>query len=489
MEIARTLSHLNSAGPCLARRLCTAAEKMTSPKAGPRRSLDRVYRRLSALPATLESVTKTLNDYESENGKCISKSELVRCIKELRRYRRFHHALEIMSWMENKKMNLSSGDHAVRLDLIAKSNGITAAESYFAGMSPAERGFSTYGTLLNCYCTEVWPNKALALFAKMHIIDILLYALPFNNFMSLHLRLGHPQRIQAIYHEMKRRNVPPCTLTYNLLMQSYGCLNDIEGVERIFEEMKRDRVVCLDWSSYSNLAAIYVKAGNVVRAESALRMLERKMPPNSREAHHFLIGFYAKTSNAWELNRVWDSLKSRFSVVTNADYLVMLRGLAKLNDIRGFMRCFKEWESVRVSFDRRIVSFVLRVYLEHDMYEEAVLIFDDALRRTGGPLFKAREMFMVFFLRADQLDMALNHLKEAFSTGEHHRWQPKPETVKAFLTYFKGKKDVDGAERFCAILKHINCLNSDACSLLLSTYVAAGRMAPDMCRRLEQNGI
>lgn len=54
----------------------------------------RIYRRLSPLAGFGGSVPKTLNEYIME-GRKLSKLDLVRCAKELRKYRRYEHALEV----------------------------------------------------------------------------------------------------------------------------------------------------------------------------------------------------------------------------------------------------------------------------------------------------------------------------------------------------------------------------------------------------------
>ncbi|KAJ4847666.1 hypothetical protein Tsubulata_046917 [Turnera subulata] len=468
-------------------RLFTTA---SSPKvaAGMPRDPDRLYRRLSRLEKTGGSVAKTLNEYIME-GKAIRKEELTRCIKSLRKYNKFSSALQIMEWMEKRKINFAYSDYAIRLDLIAKAKGVAEAENYFTGLPSDAKNELTYGALLNSYCKELMTDKALAHFKKMDELKYLSRSLPFNNLMTLYLRLGQPEKVEAVVSEMKQRNVGLCSFSYNLWLQSYGSLNDIEGVERVLDEMKKGHKDTFDWTTYSNLATIYVKVGLVEKAESALKLLEEKMGHPDRLAYHFLISLYAGISNRDAVNRVWNMLKSRFEIVTNMSYLVMLHALGKLKDVEGFTSCFKEWESSCSAYDSRVANVAIRIYLEHDMYEEAEKVFQDAVKRTNQPLAKAREMFMVFFLKLHKVHLAIEHMRAIFAESAEAEWQPEDKTVNAFFNYFEEAKDVDGAEKFCKILKHVQSLDATAYTLLLKTYIAAKELAPEMRQRLEEDGI
>jgi pentatricopeptide repeat protein len=395
--------------------------------------------------------------------------------------------MQIMDWMEKKKIKYNSTDHALRLDLLSKTKGILAAEEYFNILLPTAKDRLTYGALLNCYCKELMEDKALALFKKMGELNFLLSDLAFNNLMSLYMRLNQPEKVPPLVQEMKRRSIPPSTITYNIWMRSYASLNDIEGVERV---MREDESKC-DWTKYSNLASIYVKARLFEKAESALKKLEEVMKPSKREAYHYMISLYASTNNLDEVNRVWNSLKSTFPKVNNMSYLAMLQALHRLEGggVDGLTKCYKEWESSCSSYDVRLANVAISVYLSQDMFEEASLVFDTAIKRCRGPFFAARESFMVYFLKTHQLDLALSHLEAAVSEVKDNKWRPTLATRTVFLNYFEAEKDVDGAEKFCSVLKTFDCLTYKIYHFLLNTYIAAGKSAPKMHQRLKEDHI
>ncbi|KAK7269597.1 hypothetical protein RIF29_22330 [Crotalaria pallida] len=429
-------------GKWLLRRLCTEAKKLN------------LYQKLSKLEMTGGTVTHTLNQYVMQ-GKAIRKEELERCVKQLRKYRKFQHALEIMEWMEMRKVNFASDNHAVHLDLVSKTKGLVAAENYFNDLPPQSKNKYTYGALLNCYCKELMTDKALAHFEKM---DELGYVtnLAFNNLMSLYMRLGQPEKVPPLVQDLKQRKIPMAAFTYHVWMNSYASLNDLDGVVRVYEEMKREDGNEINWQTYSNLAAIHVKAKDFEKADSMLKMVEKEVKPQQREAYHFLLSQYAGTSNSGEVYRVWNTLKT-VSPVTNLSYLTMLQSLRRLNDMEGIINCFKEWESNCNNHDIRLVTIAIGAYLSQNLYDEAESVLKDAMRRRNkGPFFKIHEMFMMFCLEKSQLDGAVSHLEAALSEVKNDEWRPSSEVVSAFLKYYEEKTDVDGVEELSRILKTHN---------------------------------
>ncbi|KAH6811213.1 hypothetical protein C2S51_024975 [Perilla frutescens var. frutescens] len=474
---------LAAGAPALVRRLSTEVRAAAPPLLE-----DRLYRRLSALGKNRGMVASTINEYIRE-GRTVTKVELERCIKELRRYKRHGDALEIMEWMEFRKFNFKHRNNAVRLDLVAKVKGVTAAENYFNALSPTARVHCTYGALLNCYCKENMADKALELFAKMVEENMIVTALPFNNLMSMYARSGQPEKVLILGEEMKKSNIRPDSHTYNLLMNTYAHLNDIEGVERVFEEMKLENGKECNWTSYSHLANIYSKAGYQEKAKLALQNMEKEMDPHDREAYHFLISLHAGVSDLDQVHRIWKSLKSTMEITTNRSYLVVLQALGSLNDIEGMTNCYKEWESECSSYDVKLANAVIRAYLRHDMLEEAESVLETAISRSAGPFFYAWEQLMLFYLKESQINRALQILETATSKAHKSKWELRPDAVDKFLDYFKQVTDVNSVEKFYKLMKTINCVDSRLYETLLETYIAAGETVPDMRMRIEGDGV
>ncbi|KAG9156955.1 hypothetical protein Leryth_009001 [Lithospermum erythrorhizon] len=472
-----------------------AAAKLTFPpvKAAEEKSqqggdTQNLYRRLSALGMKKNMVSSTINEYIRE-GKTPSKFELDRCITELRKYRKPHLSLEIMEWMAKRGVNKSLRDFPMYLELVAKTKGIEEAEKYFRGLSDSMRNQWTYGALLNCYCTKLMEDQALALFKEMEELNVAYTSVAYSNLMSLYMKLEKPEKVSPLAGDMKKRNIELTTYIYCIWMTSCLHLDDVEGAERVFEEVKRDSMKKCTWTIYSNLAVVYVKAGYKEKAELALKKVEQEMGPQNRKAYHLLISLHAGVSNLSEVHRLWKSLKHNFEVVTNMSYLVMLQALGKLNDLVGLKDCYEEWESSCHSFDTRIAHSVIRNYLRHQMVEEAQAVFHHAKERSSGHPFFLSETFITYFLQNNQGQQALCCLEAAVSQVKNDEWRLKHYIIREFVRYLEETKDVDFGEEFCKLLKKVNSLKYASYKSLLETYVVAGRIAPNMLERIEEDGI
>ncbi|XP_043723137.1 pentatricopeptide repeat-containing protein At4g01990, mitochondrial-like [Telopea speciosissima] len=469
------------------RRLSTATVTKTSSSAVKDKETS-LYRRLSALGGSDGKVTDTLNEWVSE-GKAVRRFEIIGYINQLRKYKKYEHAIQLLDWIEKRGRKLTHGDHAIRIDLLSKVKGVANAEQYFNSLKESSKTKETYGALLNCYCQEKMADKVMALFKEMERLKFV-STLAYKNLMCLRLSLGEHKKVHQLAQEMKQKNIPRDVFVYNTLMNSYSSLKDIEGVERVMKEMNAEGIQ-IDWATYANLATIYVKAGQFDKANSALTELEKMDNLRDREAFLALISLYAQTSNSLGVNRVWKSLKSAFPKTINSSYLIMLRALSRLGDMDALKKCYEEWESACSIYDIRLANVLIDAYLKQGMIKDAELVGERIKKRGAKPDFRNLEMFMTFYLKNQQPDLALKYVDIAASNvkAEKSDWKLSQETLNLFLKCFEEKKNVDGVEKFYNSLKQVDCVNTKLYDSLLRTYIAAGRIDSQMHKRIKDDGI
>lgn len=289
-----------------------------------------------------------------------------------------------MDWIAKIGLDMTSGNHALYLDLLSKVNGIDSAENYFLSLSDPAKDDRTYGALLYCYCRKRMKNKAIALYQKMKELNLPPNVFVHNNLMSLYMKLDQHDKVPDLYQEMKARHISPNNCSYRVLIKSYASLNDIDSVERAIQDMEGSGV-SLDWFTYCCLAEIYISAHLVEKAVIALKQAELVMGGHDLSPFSLLIRLYAEVGGLTEVKRAWKLLKARAPRPKNMLYLVMLQALRKLDDMDALEQCFKEWECDGCSsYDARVVNVVVEAFLDKNMVKEAELVREKWAEKGEG---------------------------------------------------------------------------------------------------------
>ena len=99
---------------------------------------------------------------------------------------------------------------------------------------------------------------------------------------------------------------------------------------------------------------------------------------------------------------------------------------------------------------------------------------------------------MDYYVKSGDMARALECMSKAVSIGKGDggKWLPSPETVRALMSYFEQKKDVNGAENLLEILKNgTDNIGAEIFEPLIRTYAAAGKSHPAMRRRLKMENV
>lgn len=380
---------------------------------------------------------------------------------------------QISEWMSNERnLHLSSGDIAVRLDLIAKVHGLDQAEKYFNSISESSRDFKVYGALLHCYAQHNSVEKAEAIMHKIkdhaskHGIDL---AVSYNSLLKLYARTGQREKLVALMQEMRERVMFCSGASLNTWLNAYVTTNDTRGMEELLAKMEVDSSATLNWFTYATAADGYTKAGQFDKSLAMLKKSEQLIKGKARRAgYESLLTKYAAVGKKDEVYRIWDMCKN-LNGSRNSSYISMLTALSKLDDIDGAERILEEWESGNTCFDIRIPNVMVSAYSKNGLMDKAEAYVGRLLKRDNGVVDGSTwDRLARGYYKCNDMDKAVQTMKKAVLVGRERGWRPYPFTFAACIEHMKDKEDLELALEILGICRERSHFSAATCDRLLS---------------------
>ncbi|XP_062022152.1 pentatricopeptide repeat-containing protein At2g20710, mitochondrial-like [Rosa rugosa] len=414
------------------------------------------------------SITPVLNQWLNE-GRGVQKPELVDFIKQLRKCRRFNHALELSEWMTGEmRHGMTAGDVSTRLDLISKVHGLEEADKYFDGVSGSGaargfRGMRVYGALLFCYVDHKCVEKAERLFERMKELGYVEGVWAYNTMLTLYFRMCESAKVDVLVKEMEDRGIGHNSYTLRVLLGSYAASCDVERMEKVMMLMEEDGVAKMDWNGYVFAADAFRKAGQVERALALLGTAEQKIrgKDERRIAYEHLITLYAATGDKRQVFRIW-GLYRKLRRFSNRGYHCMISSLVKLDDIGGAERICREWESGFKYFDGKIPRLLINAYCSKGLFQKAKS-YVQRLAESGKEDVSTWLALAEGFCCYGRVSEAVETMRKAASLPCRPGWRIHHSTLVGCLDYLKEKGDVEGAHELMRLLREKGHLRADLC--------------------------
>lgn len=409
-----------------------------------------------------------LSQWEKE-GRRLTKWELCRVVKELRKFKRYKLALEVYDWMNDRgeRFRVSASDAAIQLDLVGKVHGVSGAEEYFLKLPDHLNDRRIYGALLNAYVRARMREKAESLLDKMRNKGYAMHSLPFNVMMTLYMNLKEYDKVDLMVSEMIERSIKLDIYSYNIWLSSRGSQGSAEKMEQVFEQMKQDRTINPNWTTFSTMATMYIKMGQIEKAEDCLKKVESRIIGRDRIPYHYLISLYGNVGNKEEVYRVWKVYKAIFPSIPNLGYHAIISSLVRLGDIEGAEKFYEEWLQVKLTFDPRISNLLMGWYVKEGNLDKAESFFDHMLEVGGKPNSSTWEILVEGHIGERRISEALSCWKEAFMAEGSKSWRPKPVNVSAFFNLCEENDDIESKEVFVGLLRQSSYLKNEAYASLI----------------------
>lgn len=363
---------------------------------------------------------------------------------------------------------MSASDVAIQLDLFSRVHGVSRAEGFFLNLTDDLKDKRTYGALLNAYVHSRSKEKAESLLEVMRSKMYLIHSLPFNLMMTLYLNLQEYDKVDKLVSEMKEKNVQLDIYTYNIWLSSCGAQGSIEKMEQVFEQMSTDPTVIPNWSTFSIMAALYIKMEVFEKAQACLKKLEGRIIGRDRIPFHFLLSLYGGIGNKDEVYRVWNNYKSRFPSVPNLGYHAVISSLVRMDDIEGAEKLYEEWVLVKMYDDSRIGNLLMRWYLTNGKSDKVLSFFEHMIEGGGGPNSVTWEILSEVHIAEKRVSDALLCLEKAFTTSGSKSWKLKPTNLAAILKLCRDEDEMESAEVLIELMRKSGYHEDEAYASLFS---------------------
>ncbi|OMO67346.1 hypothetical protein COLO4_30180 [Corchorus olitorius] len=366
-------------------------------------------------------------------------------------------------WMsEEMSHHISTGDIAIRLDLIGKVRGTDQAEKFFDSLPDTMRNVMVYGSLLNCYAHNKNLEKAESTMQTMRDLSFPMKTISYNVLMSLYVQLGKYDKLDVLMQEMRVKGIECDTYTYNIRLNAYASSSDIEGMENVLNNMESDARISVDWHSYVVAANGYFKAGLTEKVSQMLNKAEQIVPGKSKwKAYEVFLSLYTKIGRKDEVYRIW-KLYGNLRNFRNSGYLCMISSLIKLDDIDGAQKILAEWESGYTLYDARVPNLMISAYCKCGLIAKAEAYTSSLIVRG---VIKGPDAFTWNSLASGyQIDGRMVKAVEAMKNAilcSTAAWKPNNITLAACIDYLKGEKNTEAAEELLRLLRDRGLLSTD----------------------------
>lgn len=448
-----------------------------------------LYSRISPLGNPNLAMTPELDDWIGK-GKKVRHSELKQIIHDLRKRRRFHHALEVSEWMnKNGICAFTPVDHAVQLDLIGKVHGFLEAEKYFNSLTEQDKTDKTYGALLHCYVRQRETEKSLSHFQKMKENGFGLSPVAFNDIMCLHIRTGQTDKVLDVLNDMKKNGVAPDNLTYRMCINSYGDKNEIEEMEKILMEMEKDPNITMDWNTYTAVANCYIKGNFVEKAKNALKKAENRLEKDALGYNH-LITIHARLGNKDDVFRLWARLKTACKRQINREYIMMVTSLVRLGEFEEAEKLLVEWHSSGNVYDLRVPLIIVDGYLENGLCDKAKDLLDNSLKEGKATRPDSWGRVAVEFLKKGEIEKSRKCVETAVCLPlEKKDWKMDSKIVEKLLDGIGEKESVEKVESLVRKLKKFVAFDREMYHRLMKAYINGGKEVGKVLDDMKADGI
>ncbi|KAG2576945.1 pentatricopeptide repeat-containing protein At1g07590, mitochondrial-like isoform X3 [Panicum virgatum] len=305
-----------------------------------------------------------------------------------------------------------------------------------------------------------------------------------------HRCFGSGKTISKILSQMKADRVTPHTSTYNILLKIQANEHNIDGVARVFNDMKRAKIEPSE-ITYGILAIAHAVARLYTVCQTYVEAIENSMTGTNWSTLEILLILYGYLGKEKELKRTWEIMQG-LPHIRSKSFILAIEAFGKVGSIEQAEKIWVNINSTKKLSLTEQFNSILSVYCRHGIVDKASAVFKEMRASGCQPNAITYRHLALGCLKSGLVKEALNTMdmgKKEVVTKKVRSSTPWLETTHMLLENFAEIGDLENAKRVYGELSESKyCRNSFVYNTLLKAYVKAKVYEPDLLRTMILRG-
>ncbi|KAH6828378.1 Tetratricopeptide repeat superfamily protein [Perilla frutescens var. hirtella] len=425
------------------------------------------------------------------DGLPIHRGEIFHTINRLRRLKSTKRALEVMEWViRERPYRPKELDYSYLLEFTMKFHGVAQGETLFSRIPSEFQNEQLYNNLVLGCLERGLIRLSLAYMKKMRELGHTISYLAFNRLIILHSSPRRRKAIPKILTQMKADKVTRHVSTYNILMKIEANDHNIEGLVKVFGDMKR-MMVEPNEISYCILAVSHAVARLYTACEVYVEVIKKSMTGNNWSTLDILVILYGYLGDWKELERTW-SMIEELPYVRGKSFLLAIEAFGKIGNLGRAEELWHEMVSKKGLKSTEQFNSMIGVYCKKGLITKATGLYKDMEKSGCKPNAITFRHLALGCSRAGLLKEATRTLElgsEFVASVKIRRSTPWLEATLAMVEVFAENGDVETVEKLFEELKNANYTRyTFVYNSLIKVYVKAKVYEPNLLRRMILGG-
>ncbi|XP_073272826.1 pentatricopeptide repeat-containing protein At1g07590, mitochondrial [Primulina huaijiensis] len=437
-----------------------------------------------------ESVISAFQSWMGD-GFPIHRGDVFHTINRLRKLKSNKRALEVMEWViREKPYKTKELDYSYLLEFTTKLHGVSQGETLFAQIPSKFKNELLYNNLVLGCLEKGLVKLSLEYLKKMRELGHPISYLAFNRLIILHSSPSYRKEVPKILVQMKADKVDPHVSTYNILLKIEANEHNIEGLLKVFGNMKR-MMVGPNEITYCMLAVAHAVAKLYTVCEAYVDAVEKSMTGLNWSTLDILMVLYGYLGKHKELDRTWFKILELPHVRVKS-FMLAIEAFGKIGDLARAEKLWLDMVSHKGLKSTEQFNSMISVYCKHGLITKATTVYKGMEKAGCKPNAITFRHLALGCLKAGLIKEAVRTLELGMDfriSSKVRRSTPWLETTFSILEIFAGNGDVENVEKLFEELKQSGYTRyTFVFNALIKVYIKAKIYEPNLLERMVLGG-